>query len=144
MIMPMGRALTCRERRAFTACEVALAIFLVAVAMTSTVQVLGWVASERRAAERRQWAVQEVANLMERLTASPWDRVTSESARALALSEPIRRQLPAPELTVLVDAKDALRGEKRLAICLRWRNRAGAWEAPVRLTAWIAREGGAP
>jgi Tfp pilus assembly protein PilV len=139
MIPQRNHALKCLNRRAFTACEVALAVFLMAVAMTSTVQVLGWVASERRAVERRQWAVQEVANLMERLTAAPWDGVTPESARALALSEGVRRKLPEPELTIDVDEKDAARGEKRLAIRLRWRNRAGAWEAPVRLTAWIAR-----
>jgi hypothetical protein len=111
-----------------------------AVAMTTTVQVLGWIGAERRAGERRQWAIQEVANLMERLTAMPWDRVTSESARALALSEALRRKLPGPELTIDVDEKNAGRGEKRLAIRLRWRNRAGAWEAPVRLTAWIAQQ----
>ena len=81
MIMPTKHALKLRKRRAFTAVEVALAVFLMAVAMTATVQVLGWVASERRAVERRQWAVQEVANLMERLTAAPWERVTPESAR---------------------------------------------------------------
>ena len=118
-------------------------MFLVAVAMTATVQVLGWVAHERRAVERRQWAVQEVANLMERVSALPWDQVTPESARALALSEAVRGKLPGPELTIEVDPKDAERGTKRLAIRLRWRNRSGAWEAPVRLTAWIARQGGA-
>jgi hypothetical protein len=139
MIMHRQRMRKPPPRRAFTTCEVALAVFLLAVAMTTTVQVLGWVAAERRAVERRQWAVQEVANLMERLTAEPWDQVTTESARALALSEAIRRKLPGPELTIEVDGKDTERGEKRLAVRLRWRNRAGAWEAPVRLTAWIAR-----
>jgi hypothetical protein len=76
---------------------------------------------------------------MERLTAEPWDRVTPDSARASTLSEEIRRKLPEPEMTIVVDEKDADQGQKRLAIRLRWRNRAGAWEAPVRLTAWISR-----
>jgi hypothetical protein len=127
------------RRRAFTMTEVVLSTFLLAVAMTTTVQVLGWVASERRAAERRQWALQEVANLMEHLSAEPWDQITPESARDATLGEEIRGKLPDPELTVVVDERDADRGVKRLAIRLRWRNRAGGWEAPVRLTSWIAR-----
>jgi hypothetical protein len=126
------------RRRAYTTCEVALAILLLAVAMTTTVQVLGWVAAERRAVERRQWAIQEVGNLMERLTAEPWDKVDAESARKLSLSEEIRRKLPDPELTIDVDDRGAVQGEKRLAIRLRWRNRSGGWESPVRLCAWIA------
>jgi hypothetical protein len=123
--------------------EVALTVFLLAAAMTTTVKVLGWVAVERREAERRQYAVQEVSNLMERLTALPWGRVTPDAARALTLSEEVRGKLPGPELDIDVDESNAGRGEKRLAIRLRWQNRAGAWETPVRLTAWIARRGGA-
>jgi Tfp pilus assembly protein PilV len=128
-----------RPRRAFTMVEVTLSVFLLVVAMTATVQILGAVATQRRAAERRQWAIQEVANLMEHLTAEPWDRVTADSALGLSLSEEIRRKLPEPELTVDVAETDRELGEKRLAIRLRWRNRSGTWEAPVRLTAWIAR-----
>jgi hypothetical protein len=130
-------------RRAFTMIEIALAAGPLAVAMTATVQVLGWVALERRAVERRQWAVLEVANLMEHLAAEPWDRITPESARALARSEEIRQKLPGPELSITVDEDQTDRGAKRLAIRLRWRNRAGAWEAPVRLTAWVPRPRGA-
>jgi type II secretory pathway pseudopilin PulG len=134
---PIGR------RRAFTMVEVTLSVLLLAVAMTTTVQILGWTATQRRAVERRQWAIQEVANLMEHLTAEPWDRVTPESAGTLTLSAEIRGKLPEPELKIHVDESAAGRGEKRLAIELRWRNRSGTWEAPVRLTAWIARRGSA-
>jgi hypothetical protein len=126
-------------RRAFTACEVALAILLLAVAMTATVQILGWVATERRAVERRQWALLEVANLMEHLSVQPWEDLTPESVRRSSLSEELRRKLPGPELSLDVDAGGAGPDQKRLALRLRWRNRAGGWEAPVRLTAWITR-----
>jgi Tfp pilus assembly protein PilV len=119
--------------------EVTLSVLLLAVAMTTTVQVLGWTATQRRSVERRQWAIQEVANLMEHLTAEPWQRVTPDSVAALTLSKEVRGKLPEPELKVVVDESESGRGEKRLAIELRWRNRAGTWEAPVRLTAWIAR-----
>ena len=37
------------------------------IAMALTVKVLGWVGAERRAWDRRQWAAQEAANLMEQV-----------------------------------------------------------------------------
>jgi Tfp pilus assembly protein PilV len=140
--MPSIRPTSARSPRAFTVIEVTLSVLLLAIAMSATVQILGWVAVQRRAVERRQHAIQEVANLMEHLTAEPWDRVDSGSARRLALSEQLRRKLPEPELSIDVDEPEPDRGEKRLSIRLRWKNRAGAWEAPVRLTAWIARQEG--
>jgi hypothetical protein len=139
MIMIQGSWEDGNRRRAFTTCEVALAILLLAVAMTTTVEVLGWIAAERRTVERRQWAIQEVGNLMERLTSEPWEKVNADSARVMVLSEEVRRKLPEPELTIDVDEHDAGRGEKRLALSLRWRNRSGGWESPVRLSAWITR-----
>jgi hypothetical protein len=139
MIMARTREKPRDRRRAFTTCEVAVALLLLVVAMTTTVQVLGWVAAERRGVERRQWAVEEAANVMERLTALPWDQVTGERARALVLSEEVRRKLPGPELTIDVGDRGDASGEKRLAIRVRWRSRSGGWEAPVRLTAWVTR-----
>ena len=41
------------------------------IAMALTMKVVGWVAAERRAWDRRQWAAQEAANLMERVTGRP-------------------------------------------------------------------------
>ena len=43
------------------------------IAMTLTVKVLGWVGTEHRAWDRRQWAAQEASNLMEQATARPFD-----------------------------------------------------------------------
>ena len=130
----------CRQRRrAFTMVEVTLSVLLLTVAMTATVQILGLVAIQRREVERRQWAIQEVANLMEHLSADSWERINADSARSFVLSDEIRRKLPEPELSIEVDKTEPDRGEKRLAIRLRWRNRGGEWAAPVRLTAWVSR-----
>ena len=38
------------------------------VVMASTVKLLGFVAGDRRASERRQWAIQTVSNVMERIS----------------------------------------------------------------------------
>jgi prepilin-type N-terminal cleavage/methylation domain-containing protein len=128
------------RRRAFTLVEVALSLLLLAIAMSSTVKVFGWVAAERRDSERRQWAIQEVANLMERLTALPWDGVTPGAAGRMPLSEEARGKLPGAELAVDVGKPDPARGEKKVAIRLRWKKRGGDWDAPVRLTSWVARK----
>ena len=77
----IGRSTRARRRGSLLV-EVAMATVLLMIAMTLTVKVLGFVALERRACERRQRAMLEVANLMERITAYPFDEVTPELAKA--------------------------------------------------------------
>ncbi len=122
--------------------EITASVVMLATAMTVTVQLLGSLAAERRAAERRLCAVQEVANLMERVAARPWGEVTPDGLRAVSLNPGALRALPAAELTATVDDASASRGEKQIRIRLRWRDRSGNWTAPVRLTAWVYRHGG--
>jgi hypothetical protein len=132
-----------RPRQGSLLAEVAISAAMLMIAMTLTVKVLGWVGAERRAWDRRQWAVQEVANVMEKATAQPYDNVTSSSARLLTLSPQAKQVLPEAELNVDIteDSPSGGAGSKRIAIKLRWRNRAGAWESPARLVAWIYRGG---
>ena len=126
-------------RRGFTLIELIVAGALLLAAMAISAQFLGWLAAERRAADRRRAAIQEAAIVLERLAARPWAELTPESARALRLSEPARRALPGGELAVDVSERDGL---KRIAVAVRWRGRSGGPEAPARLTAWVARRGG--
>lgn len=130
------------RRRGMTLVELTIAAVLLGVAMTATVQILGWVAAERRSLERRQCAAQEAANLMERLAARPWNRLSPAEVRDVALSEPARRLLPGAELTVAVDepSRTGPVASKRIALRIRWRNRAGGWDAPVRLSSWTFRQ----
>ncbi|MDR3638652.1 MAG: hypothetical protein P4L84_32905 [Isosphaeraceae bacterium] len=129
------------RRRGFTVFELAIAVILLSVAMTVTVQLLGAIALERRTVGRRELAAQEVANLMEHLTARPWANLTAESLKDALLSNEARQALPGAELKVGVEAADAPGGVpgKRVSIKLRWRNRAGEFDAPVRLTTWVYR-----
>ena len=121
--------------------EVAMAAVLLMIAMTLTVKVIGLVALERRASERRQRALVEVANVMERITAHPFDDVTPELAGRLTLSTSARQSLSDSELAVDVAGTEPGPGRsaKRIAIKLRWRGPNGEWMAPVRLTSWIER-----
>jgi len=144
MIDRSSSSIARRRRRGSLIVEVAMATVLLLITMTLTVKVLGWVAHERRSAERRQRALMEVANVMERITAYPFDEVTPGLARRFKLSETARELLPESELAL--DVRDGAPAEgrtaRRIAIRLRWRGTTGEWDAPVRLTSWIERRKG--
>jgi uncharacterized membrane protein len=130
-----------RRRRGSLLAEVAMATVILMIAMSLTVRVLGWVALERRAAEQRQRAVLEVANVMERITAYPFDEVTPDLTRRITLSTTAAQSLPDSDLAVELTSSEpaADRSAKRIAIRLRWKGRSGEWLAPVHLTSWIER-----
>jgi hypothetical protein len=109
------------------------------IAMGLTVKVLGWVGAQRRDSERRQIAVLEAANLMERLTARPFEALTADSSRELLLSPRARQSLPGAELNVDIRANDPAggAGSKRVALRLRWQSRSGEWAAAVHLASWV-------
>jgi hypothetical protein len=128
-------------RRGSLLAEVGIATLVLVVVMGLTVSTLSTIGRERRAADQRQRAVLEVANLMERITARPFDEVTSSLARGLSLSDAARSSLRDSELAIEISGGDepanAGRSAKRIMIRLRWRGPAGQWQAPVRLTSWI-------
>jgi hypothetical protein len=138
-----SRSSPARARRGAILADVGMATIVLLVVMSLMLKILGTVALERRAAEHRQRAGLEVANLMERITAQPFDLVTDELAGKLTVSEPARESLRDFELAVQVadQKRDAapLRLAKRISITLRWREPSGQWQSPVRLTSWIER-----
>lgn len=123
--------------------EMVVTVALLAVAMTATVQVVGWVALERRSVDRRERALGEARNLLERLAARPWDDLTPEAAARVRPSDASAHFLGKPTLTVTITPADDAPARKKLAVELRWPDRSGRPEAPVRLIAWVyRREGG--
>ena len=85
-----------KSRRGSLLAEVTMAAVLLMVAMTLTVKVMGYAGIERRATERRQCGLLEVANLMEKITAERFDLVTARYAERITLSDETRRLLPDP------------------------------------------------
>ncbi len=131
-----------RPRRGFTLPEVAIAAFVLVVAMGLSVKVLGWLGTERRAADRRQWAIQATSNVMERIVSEPFDRVTVETARALADKAEASRALPGADWEIAIeDDRDAPVPGRRISLRLRWKERSAEPVAPVRLTSWVYRQG---
>jgi len=131
-----------RRRRGFGLIEMAISTLLLAAAMVATAQVIGWVALEGRAVARRERAVREAANLMERLASRGWDDLSPDSLSNLRLSGPTAAALPGSALDVRVATIEDAPARKRVTVEIRWNDRSGRPEATVRLVAWSYRRGG--
>jgi Tfp pilus assembly protein PilV len=129
-----------RARRGTVLLETAISAMILMIAMTLAAKVTASLAAERRAWDRRGVAAVEVANALERIAAKPFDALAVGPVEGLSLSPTATATLPGAELTA--DAADDPAGElaaRRVTIRLRWRDRAGDWDAPVRLVTWIHR-----
>ena len=128
-----------RRRRGFGLIELTITAILAVTAMTVTVQLVGWVAAERRAALRRERALLEAGNLLERLAARPWEVLGTDPAHppAVSLPESTRAVLPGASVAVEVHAVEGPVASKRVAVVIRWRDGTGTFEAPVRLVTWV-------
>ena len=130
-----------KRRRGFGLIEMAVTGVLIVVSMTVTVQVVGWIALERKAVERRERALLEAENLLERIVSRPWDELTTESMSKSRVSETTAGFLRSPTLNVNVTSVDDAPARKKVAVEIRWLDRSGRPEAPVRLAAWVYRRG---
>ena len=136
----MIAARTRAARRGSLLLETAMSALMLMLAMTIVVQVVASVANARRAWDRRMIAANEVANQIERLSARSFDDLPAGKVEGLSLSSEART-LPDAELKAEVVADDPAAGpaSKRISVQLRWRNSAGDWTSPVRLTTWVHR-----
>lgn len=132
-----------RPRRGFTLLECTAAIAILGAALVVTLQLQLAVAAQRRSAEQRQLAGWEVANLMERLSAEPYDRLTSDLTARYTLSPIVAERLRGAQLSIEVTASTpstetaaASLPAKRVQVALTWHDRQGEPTAPVKLTAW--------
>jgi prepilin-type N-terminal cleavage/methylation domain-containing protein len=130
--------------RGYTLLEMMTAMLVLGTATATIVPLAGWAQAQRRAAESRQIAVLEASNIIERISARPWDDVTPEAAAKEKLSPSAARALREPVLKVNVAAvKDDPVG-KRVSLEIRWKNREGDYVSPVRLTRFLYRGRPAP
>ena len=128
------------RRRGYGLAEVAVALLLLMVAMNLMVKVLGVVGSERRAADRRLWAVETASNVLERVSSEPFDSITVDAVRAVADQSGASQVLPGAVWEVSVDDdKESKAPARKVSLRLRWKERSGEWGAAVRLSAWVYR-----
>lgn len=126
------------RRRAFTLVEVATTVLLLGVVFGTVGSVL--VAANRRGrlAEQRRMALQAASNLLEDLTALPWDDLPEASP---ALPTDVRSALPDAALDVRIEPMTEA-DVRRLVVEIRWRDASGQEVAPARLVTWVHRDGG--
>lgn len=123
-------------RRGTTVLELLFAGALLAVLMTVCLQMLAATAAQHRAAEDRQTAIREAANLMERLGAISFGDLTPQRVAQVQLSEQARRALPGGELEIELNGPAGQTAAKRIVVLLRWQDKTGRFVRPVRLVAW--------
>jgi hypothetical protein len=124
--------------------DATIALMLLAITMTLTVRIVGWTALDRRAADRRQRAMSEVANALEQIATIPYESLTRDTIKRVSLSPQAKSSLPGAELGLDVVEDDPVggAGSKRVTARIRWRDRSGEWESPVALTTWTYRRPG--
>lgn len=119
--------------------ELLVAGALLGMVISATIPTLGWLVRQRTFSQQRQAALLEVGNLMERLTALDWNDLTPERAAQFKLSEPMEKQLSSPLLTIAVDTEED--AAKHVLVQLGWEIGPGRAAPPVRLAAWVYRQG---
>ena len=127
-------------RHGFTIIEMIVATVLLSAVMVTALPLFGWIIQQRRSADQRQFAVQEVANLAERITANDWESVTSASLAKMTVSERVSDVLSDPRLQLQVADVTGPPTAKRVTIEFSWRDRAGNFVSPVRLVVWIHKQ----
>ena len=120
--------------------EMMISGLLLGTVIAVAIPTLKWVSHERRAAQRRQTAVIEVANIMETLASQPWNAIVDADIGETKISVRTREQLPNAELKVTLESSE---DSKRIDIHLQWNDESGQPVAPVRLTGWNFRQGAA-
>ncbi len=139
------RRLSDGARGAFVLIELIAAAAMLAVLTFLIAQLLVARHGVDRASRQRELAIGEVANLLERVTALPWEAITQEATSSWQLSGDAHARIREPELSI--DIREAVVegesgpaiDEKRIAVSLSWLRRDGTRVAPVELIAWVYR-----
>src|SRR6476659_10959715 len=90
-------------RRAFTLLEVTIAAGMLAVLLTTSVQMLRALSIHQRASERRAVALEAVQAVADQVANIPWDQLTAESAKKVTIPKQLAGYLPSAKLTISLD-----------------------------------------
>lgn len=124
-------------RRGVVMLEVVVGCGLLAVLLALAVQLLSVTALQRRHTERRAIALEQAANVVERVSAVPYAEITPERLAAIELSPEVRQILPGGTARLFVDDEAGDVPAKRVRVEIQWTGAGGRTEAPARLTYWF-------
>jgi Tfp pilus assembly protein PilV len=128
-------------RRGSTLLEMMIAAAMLGTLLTVCLQLCQAAAGQRRAADQRQCATLELANLMDRIAAQPWEELTAAALAGERPSPWAAGQLPGAELKVDISAPGDEPDARRITAALRWQDRSGRLGPPLQLTTWRYRSG---
>ncbi|MCA9103111.1 MAG: hypothetical protein KDA63_18270 [Planctomycetales bacterium] len=136
-----AQGVVARERRAVTMLEVISALAVLGALTVVCAQMLTLLRGQRTVAVRRQVALVEVQNALERLvraTTEQGDRHNQREEQSLA--PPVAELLPHGRIVTRVEPMDAagrVPAGRRLTVEIHWQLASGEPAAPVRLTTWL-------
>ena len=122
-----------RHRAGISSTEVVCATIVVAVVSATVVPALIFVGKQNRATSQRLNATAAVGNILDEMTAKPYNAVGSEAAAEVDLPDWLREQLSEPKLNVTVEENSE---GKRISAELSWESVHGGLRENVRLHAW--------
>ena len=128
----------------FLLLEIIVAMILLGTAAAIIVPALSWMGTESRLSMQKQEAVEGLYNLMEDLTARPYEDLTPDAAAKIELPKPLQEQLPGAKLEVAITETETAPKAKRIQMRLSWNQRSGQPLAPLRLSAWVHQTEGRP
>ncbi len=123
-------------RRGFTVCEVAVAAAILTTLAVVCAQMLAASAQQNRMLQDRRAAMNEAANVMERLFVQSWDQLTPEAAARATLGDEFRQALPGGRLSVEVNIAANPPRAKQIVVRIEWMDAPGRPPYSVRLSAW--------
>lgn len=127
------------KRHGFTIAETAVAVVILGVILGVGLQVMSAAAKAEARLHRRQLAIQEVQNQLERLELVGWDDLNDDVGKSLALSEAAQGQLREARIVVSVhesEKSETLPEAKQIVVTLTWQEPEEDSPSRVRLTTW--------
>ena len=123
-----------RNSRGFTLVELIGTCLLMGILFSMTVPMLLVVARERRSTEQRQFALQRASNLLERTAQREWSELQPGEISLEDVDGDLRQVLPDLEQKLLIHQVAGESDAIQVVASLRWRNAAGEYVAPIRLS----------
>ncbi len=139
-------AASVRSRCGFTLIEMTLAITLAAVFGVIVAPLLFRIAQQRHNMLQEQFALTEVSNLIDELSACAAGTLESRMAQlqSQGIADP-QRVLPGAELSITLTQLEAGPAGRQFTCRLQWSDRAGNRVRPLMITGWnYAAAGGQP
>ena len=123
-------------RRGFTMLELMITMILLGAVIVTVTPLLRWAAVQYREADRRGVALQEIQNVLERLSARSYESLTPETVNGIEISGSTRSRLREPRLKITLEASEEPQA-KQIVVELHWKDAVGNEVTPVRLTTWV-------